>query len=122
MGDGSDVIVVTTPEVPGMMVERTFGTVWGLIVRSRGLGGNIVAGLRTLAGGEIKEYTQMLEQSRSHAMARLKDNAAALGANAVVSMRFDSSELGQTMTEVVSYGTAVWVVPSTDGICDTTQD
>lgn len=109
MSDGSNVTVVTTPEVPNMVIDNTFGTVWGLIVRSRGLGGNIVAGLRSLGGGEIKEYTQMLEQARHHALERLKENAAALGANAVVSMRFDSSELGQTMSEVVAYGTAVWI-------------
>ncbi len=114
MNDASNVTVVTTPYVPAMKVEQTFGTVWGLVVRSRGLGGNLVAGLRSLVGGEIKEYTQLLEQARQHAMERLKENAAAVGANAVVSMRFDSSELGQTMSEVVAYGTALQVVPDVD--------
>ena len=70
----------------------------------------MVAGLRSLAGGEIKEYSQMLEQARQHAVDRLKHNAAGLGANAVLSMRFDSSEIGQTMSEVVAYGTAVRLV------------
>ena len=64
MSDRAKVTVVTTPEVPTMVIEKTFGTVWGPIVRSRGLGGNMVAGLRSLGGEEIKEYTQMLGQSR----------------------------------------------------------
>ena len=77
------------------------------MVRSRGLGGNIVAGLRSLVGGEIHEYTQMLEEARRHALDRLASNAALMGANAVVAMRFDSSEIGETMSEIVAYGTAV---------------
>ncbi len=112
MSDISDVMIVTTPTVESMTIEQTFGTVWGLIVRSRGIGGNVVAGLRSLAGGEIKEYTQMLEQARQHAVDRLKQNAAELGANAVLSVRFDSSEIGKTMSEVVAYGTAVRLVPN----------
>ncbi len=107
----SDVTAVTTPAIAGMRVEKTFGTVWGLVVRSRGLGGNVVAGLRSLAGGEIKEYTEMLEQARQHALERMLAHAAELGANAVLSVRFDSSELGQTMSEIVAYGTAVSLVP-----------
>lgn len=103
------IIAVTTNYVPGMRITSVIGPAFGLIVRSRGLGGNIVAGLRTIVGGEIKEYTKMLSQSREHAIARLEENAKAAGANAVVGMSFDSSELGQTMTEVVAYGTAVVV-------------
>lgn len=102
-----DVIAVTTPSIEGMRIEKTYGTVWGLVVRSRGLGGNVVAGLRSLAGGEIKEYTEMLEHARQSALDRVKAQAAALGATAVLSLRFDSSELGQTMSEIVAYGTAV---------------
>jgi uncharacterized protein YbjQ (UPF0145 family) len=68
-----------------------------------------MAGLRTIAGGEIKEYTQMLDQSRYEALERLKQHAKGLGANAVVEVRFDSSEIGQTMSEVLAYGTAVIV-------------
>lgn len=87
------------------------GVTFGLIVRSRGLGRNIVAGLRSLAGGEIPEYTQLLEQVRHEALARLRDHAKSLGANAVVSLAFDTSEMGQVMTEVLAYGTAVVVEP-----------
>ena len=103
------IIVVTTNYVPGMKITKVIGPAFGLIVRSRGLGGNIVAGLRTILGGEIKEYTKMLSESREHAVGRLEDNARRMGANAVVGMSFDSSEMGETMTEVVAYGTAVVV-------------
>lgn len=111
MSDATDVVTVTTPTVSSMRIVRTLGMVFGLVVRSRGLGGNVVAGLRSLAGGEIKEYTEMLEQARQHALDRMKANAAELGANGVVAMRFDSAELGQTMSEIVAYGTAVALEP-----------
>lgn len=100
-------LVVTTENVPGYQVEKVLGQAFGVIVRSRGLGGNLTAALRSLGGGEIKEYTEMLEDARKSAMDRLVQNAHAMGANAVVMMRFDSSEIGQTMSEVVAYGTAV---------------
>ena len=76
-------------------------------MRSRGLGGNIMAGLRSIVGGEITEYTQLLEEARRHAVDRLVKNANLMQANAVVMMRFDSAEIGQTMSEIVAYGTAV---------------
>jgi uncharacterized protein YbjQ (UPF0145 family) len=104
-------IVATTERIAGHEVEQTLGQVFGLIVRSRGLGGNIMAGLRSLAGGEIHEYTRMLEDSRRQALDRMIQNATAMGANGIVMMRFDSSELGQNMAEVVAYGTAVIVRP-----------
>lgn len=104
-----DILVVTTNYIPGMEIKKVMGPAFGVVVRSRGIGGNIVAGLRTIVGGEIKEYTRMLADAREHAIKRLVDNAKAMGANAVVSMGFDSSELGQSMTEVVAYGTAVVV-------------
>ncbi len=103
----NEIIVVTTNYVPGMRIEQVLGPAFGLVVRSRGLGGNIVASLRAIVGGEINEYTRMLSEAREHAVARLVEHAKAMGANAVVSMSFDSSELGQSMTEVVAYGTAV---------------
>ena len=104
---GRLMIVTTTEHVPGFEVERALGQVFGLIVRSRGLAGNITAAFRSLGGGEIHEYTTMLEDSRRQALDRMVENATAMGANAVVMMRFDSSELGQSMAEVVAYGTAV---------------
>jgi len=100
-------IVVTTENVPGHRVRAVLGQTFGLVVRSRGLGGNIMAGLRSLIGGEIKEYTDLLEQTRRQALDRMVRNATAMGANAVVMMRFDSSEIGGTMSEIVAYGTAV---------------
>ena len=105
-------IVVTSETVAGQRVRQTLGQVFGVVVRSRGLGGNIAAGLRSLVGGEIVEYTQMLEEARKHAVDRLVDNAALMGANAIVTLRFDSSEIGQTMSEIVAYGTAVVIEPA----------
>jgi uncharacterized protein YbjQ (UPF0145 family) len=104
-------IVVTTENIPGHRVTQMLGHVFGVVVRSRGLGGNIMAGLRSLVGGEITEYTAMLEQARRHATDRMVQNASLMGANAIVMMRFDSSEIGQTMSEIVAYGTAVVIEP-----------
>ncbi len=105
-------IVATTNFIAGQKVVETRGQVFGVIVRSRGLGGNIIATLRSLAGGEIHEYTQMLEDARRQAIDRMVQNATAMGANAILSMRFDSSEMGSSMSEVVAYGTAVVVTPA----------
>jgi uncharacterized protein YbjQ (UPF0145 family) len=108
-----EMLVVTTESVPGFQVEKVIGNAFGLVVRSRGLGGNISAAFRSLKGGEIVEYTEMLEDARKAAVDRLVKNAHAMGANAVVMMRFDSSEMGQSMSEIVAYGTAV-VIRSLD--------
>ena len=99
-------LVATTENVPGYRRTKTLGQCFGVVVRSRGLGGNILAGLRTIMGGEIHEYTQLLEEARRQAVDRMVTNATAMGANAIVMMRFDSSEIGQFMTEIVAYGTA----------------
>ena len=106
-------IVVTTENIPGYRVTRPLGQVFGVTVRTRGLGGNIAAGLRGLVGGEVKSYTKLLEDARRQAVDRLAENATAMGANAVVMMRFDSSEIGQSMSEIVAYGSAVVVEPVT---------
>jgi uncharacterized protein YbjQ (UPF0145 family) len=105
----SNVIAVTTPFVPGARILRNYGVTWGLIVRSRGLGRNITAGFRSLAGGEITEYTQLLDQVRHQALERLQQHAASLGANAVIGVTFASSEIGDIMSEILAYGTAVYV-------------
>ncbi|MCI4336680.1 MAG: heavy metal-binding domain-containing protein [Thermoplasmata archaeon] len=107
----TDVLIVTTPYLTGYRVTRVIGATFGLIVRSRGLGQNIWAFFRSWAGGEIKVYTQLLEQARHVAVQRLSDHAKSLGANAVLSVGFDTSELGPAMTEVLAYGTAVVVEP-----------
>ena len=100
-------IVATTPFIAGHRVTETKGQTFGVVVRSRGFSGNLIAGLRSLGGGEIKEYTSLLEDTRRQALDRLVKNATLMGGNAVVSMRFDSSEMATTMTEIVAYGTAV---------------
>ena len=102
-------IVVTSEYIYSHRIKETKGQCFGVVVRSRGLGGNIMAGLRSLVGGEIREYTQLLEEARRHAVDRLVENARAMGANGIVMMRFDSAEIGQTMSEIVAYGTAVVV-------------
>ena len=104
-------LVTTTENVRGQWVKTALGQVFGVVVRSRGLGGNIMAGLRSIVGGEIHEYTQLLEETRRQAIDRMVKNATAMGANAIVMMRFDSSEIGQTMSEIVAYGTAVVLEP-----------
>lgn len=108
-----EAIVVTSNYVPGHRIVKTIGTIWGLTVRSRGLGGNIMAGFRSLAGGEIKEYVQLLDDARKTSLKRLTERAKEVGANAIVSVSFDSSEIGQYMTEILAYGTAVVVEPET---------
>lgn len=104
-------IIVTTESITNYRIVEMKGQVFGVVVRSRGLGGNIMAGLRSLGGGEITEYTQLLEEARRHAIDRMVQNATVMGANAIVRMQFDSSEIGQTMSEIVAYGTAVVVQP-----------
>ena len=105
-------LVTTTEHAEGYRVTRVVGQVFGVVVRSRSLVGNITAGLRSLAGGEIKEYTRLVEDTRRHAIDRMVENARLTGANAIVMMRFDSAEIGQTMSEIVAYGTAVVIEPT----------
>jgi uncharacterized protein YbjQ (UPF0145 family) len=104
-------LVATTETIAAHRVTEIKGQCFGVVVRSRGLAGNLMAGLRSIVGGEIHEYTQLLEEARGHAIGRLVENAAALGANAVLAMRFDSSEIGETMSEIVAYGTAAVIEP-----------
>jgi uncharacterized protein YbjQ (UPF0145 family) len=107
----ANVIAVTTPYVPGFRIVRTLGVTWGLIVRSRGLGRNITAGFRSLGGGEITEYSQLLDQTRHQALERLQQHAQSMGGNAVIGVGFASSELGEVMSEILAYGTAVVIEP-----------
>jgi len=102
-------IVSTAPFIAGHRIIETKGMTFGLVVRSRGFSGNLIAGLRSLGGGEIHEYTELLEDTRRQALDRLVKNATLMGGNAVISMRFDSSEIANTMSEIVAYGTAVVV-------------
>ena len=92
-------------------MDKVLGLVYGITVRSRGIGGNIIAGLRSLSGGEINEYTEMAHQARQQALDRLAEHAKSLSANAVISVMFDSTEIGQTMDEIIAFGTAVVLSP-----------
>ncbi len=103
--------ISTALEFPEWTVERSLGMVFGVVVRSMGALKGVAAGFRSLAGGEVAQYTKLVEDSRRHALDRMIENARLLGANAVVSFRFDSSEIGQSLTEIVAYGTAVVVGP-----------
>lgn len=100
-------LVVTSENVAGCRVATTLGECFGIVVRTRGAAGNFFASLRGIFGGEVKTYTRLLEDARKQAMERLVENATAMGANAVIMMRFDSAEIGQNMSEIVAYGTAV---------------
>ena len=99
-------IVTTTENIPEARVVKTLGQVFGLTVRSRSLGGNIAAFLKSLVGGEVRSYVKLNEDARRQALDRMVQNAAAMGANAVTMMRFDSTEMGRSMSEIVAYGTA----------------
>jgi len=104
--------VTTAFELPGRKIEQDLGLAFGLVVRSMGLARAVGAGFKALRQGEVTQYTALLEDSRRHAIDRMIENARLVGANAVVAMRFDSSELGQQLTEIVAYGTAVVVSPA----------
>ena len=104
-----DIIITTMNDLPGYEETEVYGEVYGLIVRARNAFSNVGASFRTLVGGEAKGYTKLLAESRDHAVERLKEAAAERGANAVLAMRFDCNEIGDIMSEVAAYGTAVRV-------------
>lgn len=108
---GPPVLIVTTNDVPGHRITAVLGEVCGLTVRARNAFSNMGANFRTMFGGEAKGYTQLLQDSRQEAVDRLKAEAAMLGANAVVAMRYDSGEIADLMNEVAAYGTAVKIEP-----------
>ena len=99
--------MTTALELPGLRVRENLGVCYGLVVRSMGMIGGVTSSFRALRRGEIPEYTQLLEDSRRHAIDRMSDNARLLGADAIIAVRFDSSEIGGQFTEIVAYGTAV---------------
>jgi uncharacterized protein YbjQ (UPF0145 family) len=101
--------ITTAQELPGAVIHENLGIAFGLVVRSMGFARNFSAGFKSLRQGEVTEYTDLLEDARRHAIDRMVANAKLLGANAIVAMRFDSSEMGNQLTEVVAYGTAVVV-------------
>lgn len=101
--------MTTALEIPGVRIRENIGVCYGLVVRSMGVVGGVAASFKALRRGEISQYTQLLEDSRRHAIDRMVENARLMGADAIVSVRFDSSEIGQQFTEIVAYGTAVKV-------------
>ena len=102
-------LITTTNDLPGYEIDEFYGEVFGLTVRSRNVGSQLGASLKSMVGGELKGMTKMLAEGREHATQRLVEEAEAKGANAVVAFRFDTSELGSTWTEICAYGTAVRV-------------
>ena len=112
-------LVVTTNDIPGWEIQRVCGEVFGLTVRSRNAFSQFGAGLKSLMGGELRGMTENLTNSRSDVMARMLEAARARGGNAVIGMRFDTSEMGDVWTEICAYGTAVVAVPVTDAARET---
>jgi uncharacterized protein YbjQ (UPF0145 family) len=104
----SDLPITTGFELPGATVRDSLGVCFGLVVRSMGIAKGFTASFSALRQGEVSQYTELLEDSRRHAIDRMVANARLLGAEGIVAMRFDSSEMGQNgLTEIVAYGTAV---------------
>jgi len=102
-------IVTTTDEIHGKRVVKVFGIVKGNTVRSRHIGHDLIAAMKNITGGEIREYTKLMAESREQAMDRMREDAAKLGANAVIGTRFVTSEIMQSASELLVYGTAVIV-------------
>ena len=102
-------IVTTMNDIPGYAVDEVFGEVMGLTVRSRNIGSQLGAGLKSILGGELKGMTKALIASRQQVMERMVEEAETKGANAIIAMRFDTSEMGSNWTEICAYGTAVRV-------------
>jgi uncharacterized protein YbjQ (UPF0145 family) len=100
-------IIVTTDSIPGRRVVKTLGLVRGNTIRARHIGKDILAGLKGLVGGEIVEYTKMVAESREQCLDRLTEEAEALGANAVLALRFTTASMMQGAAELLAYGTAV---------------
>ncbi len=114
-------LIATTNDLPGYVIEEVFGEVFGLTVRSRNAFSQMGAGFKSMMGGELKGMTANLVNSRNEVMGRMIDEARNRGANAVVAMRFDTSEMGDTWTEICAYGTAVVAVPVTDAARETAE-
>ena len=101
------ITIVTSPDIPGKRITRTLGLVRGNTIRARHVGKDIMAGLRSLVGGEIHEYAKLLAESREQALDRMSAEAEQLGANAIVNVRFTTSAITQGAAEILAYGTAV---------------
>lgn len=115
-------LVVTTNDIPGWEIQRVIGEVFGLTVRSRNIGSQIGAGLKSLVGGELQGMTKNLTESRNEAMGRLINEAAQRGGNVIVAMRFETSDLGGNWSEICAYGTAAYAVPVTEAAQQTAHE
>ena len=104
-------LIVTTNDVPGFKITKVIGEVSGLTVRTRHIGSQIGASLKSIVGGELAGMTKQLAETRQEAMERLSENGRLAGANAIIAMRFDSNELGGIYQEILAYGTAVVIEP-----------
>ncbi|RKR19532.1 YbjQ family protein [Arthrobacter oryzae] len=104
-------LIVTSNDIPGHRIDAVFGEVMGLTVRSRDITAQVMAGFRSLAGGEVLEMTRALYESRQQVMARMVEEAEQRGANAIIAMRYDTSAIGTNWTEICAYGTAVFAIP-----------
>ena len=100
-------LITTANDLPGYEVTETLGEVFGLTVRSRNIGSQLGAGLKSILGGELKGMTKALTDSRQQVIDRMVEEAQTKGADAIVAMRFDTSEMGSNWTEICAYGTAV---------------
>jgi uncharacterized protein YbjQ (UPF0145 family) len=115
-------LVTTTNEIPGWQIQRVIGEVFGLTVRSRNAFSQMGAGLKSMFGGELQGMTKNLMESRNEVMNRMLEAARARGGNAVICMRFDTSDMADTWTELCAYGTAVVAVPIDDGARQTAAE
>ncbi len=104
-------LIVTSNDIPGHRIDAVFGEVMGLTVRSRDITAQVMAGFRSLGGGEVLEMTRALYESRQQVMARMVEEAEQRGANAIIAMRYDTSAIGTNWTEICAYGTAVFAIP-----------
>ena len=114
-------MVVTTNDIPGWEIQRVLGEVFGLTVRSRNAFSQLGAGFKSMFGGELQGMTRNLSESCNEVMGRMLEHARQKGGNAVIGMRFDTSEMGETWTELCAYGTAVVAVPVTEAAKQTAQ-
>ena len=115
-------LVTTTNEIPGWQIQRVIGEVFGLTVRSRNAFSQMGAGLKSMFGGELQGMTKNLAESRNEVMNRMLEAARARGGNAVICMRFDTSDMADTWTELCAYGTAVVAVPIDEGARQTAAE
>lgn len=108
-------LIVTSNDIPGYQIDAVLGEVMGMTVRSANISANLVAGFRSIGGGEVTEYTKLVYESRQQVMARMWQEAVNRGGNAIIAMRFDNGDIAQSFTEVCAYGTAVVVTPIAAG-------